>query len=428
MDPLEEAFGFKNAEAWKLALLGGDDKLLDQLVREQPPRLVHLAIMSYTNNMYYNLNVEGFWSSAWSQFSEQGNSPVLADRESRSVFASVGRAQAKLEAVRQKLGPQLREIDLGLLREIRESGKLSIVLGAGATMAAGGPSWAELVRRMLDLALGGGSTTARFEQAQERNAHEILALIESGDADTEALMRGAQLCYDLFGQRLFTHFHSALYEGNRRPSEIHRAIAKLVSFPETQNPDRAPSFGWDCIVSYNFDDLMGEAIDSEHKPRAAWAMRGDSKVGDPNALAERAGREGVYQDIYHLHGYTPRRLFRITQVKFVFSTSQFGELYPEGNELLDLVLDDHLTNPIHHALYVGCSFDDNAMNSLLQESWQQWPGRWHYALLQWQGRKRYTTSTAEEINAASGSYTELGVQPVWFDEFGEIPGMILGLE
>jgi hypothetical protein len=427
MDPLE-AYGLRNAEAWRSALPGGDDRLLDQLVREEPPDAVHLAIMSYTNNMYYNLAVEGFWSSVWSQFSGQGDSPAPGGGASRSVFASVGRAQAKLQAVRQTLGPQLRDIDLGLLRMIRDSRMLSVVLGAGATMAAGGPSWAALVQRMLNLALDGDSRAARLERSQERSAHQIVALIESGEADTEALMRGAQLCYDLFGQGLFTHFHSVLYEGNRQPSEIHRAIAKLAYSPETEDPDRASSLGWDCIVSYNFDDLMGEALDAEDKARVAWAMRGDNMAGDPNTFAEKTGPEERHQDIYHLHGYTPRRLFKITQVAFVFSASQFEELYPKGNELIDRVLDDYLMNPIHHALYVGCSFDDNAMNSLLQNSWQQWPGRWHYALLEWQGRERYTNSTAGEINMASGRYTDLGVQPVWFDEFDEIPAMILGLE
>jgi hypothetical protein len=426
MDPLE-AYGLKNAGAWRSALLGGDDRLLDQLVREEPPDAVHLAIMSYTNNMYYNLDEERFWSSAWLQFSGQGDSPVLAGGEGRSVFESVGRAQAKLGALRRTLGPQLRDIDLGLLRVIRESGMLSVVVGAGATMAAGGPSWAELVRRMLLLARDGRSSAARFERSQEREAHEILMLIESGKADTEVLMRGAQLCYDLFGQSLFAHFHSTLYGGNRQPSQIHRAIAKLAYSPKTQDPNHALPLGWDCIVSYNFDDFMGEAIDSEHKPRVAWAMREDTMAGDPNALAEKAGREGAHQDIYHLHGYTPRRLFRITQVRFVFATSQFGELYPKGNDLIDRVLDDYLMNPIHHALYVGCSFDDNAMNSLLENSWQQWPGRWHYALLEWEGPERYTRSTAEEINDASRRYTDLGVQPVWFDRFDEIPGMILEL-
>lgn len=427
MDPLV-FLGSKNIEAWRSALPGGDDELLQRLAFEEPPAVVHLAIMSYINNMYM----------------------VGVDRS--TVIADVGRVHAKLEAVRRTLGPQLREIDLGLMRDIRRSSKLSVVLGAGATMAAGGPSWSELVQRMLNLAIESGQERTvdmalplygphgsnfrrrtavgfdRFEPSKECKAREILALIEAGEADTEALMQGAQLCYDLFGQDLFTQFHSILYQDNRQPSETHRAIATLAYSAETPDRGHAFSSGWDCIISYNFDDLMGEAIDAERKPRAVWAMRGDKMVGDPNELAEKAGQHSVIQNIYHLHGYTPRRMFKITHVKFVFSTSQFKTLYPRGNEIIDHVYQNYLSNPIHHVLYIGCSFEDDAMNALLRDAWQQWPGRWHYALLKWHGPKLYRESAAEEINEASNKYTDIGVQPVWFDKFGEIPGMIRSLE
>lgn len=47
-------------------------------------------------------------------------------------------------------------------------------------------------------------------------------------------------------------------------------------------------------------------------------------AGDPNQLARKRGPDGLHQPIYHRHGYTPRRLFLITTVQFVFATSQFS--------------------------------------------------------------------------------------------------------
>lgn len=165
-------------------------------------------------------------------------------------------------STRAALGPQQRDLDLGLMGGMRRGACLSVVIGAGASMDAGGPSWAELVRRLLVLATQRGHEISQMREepggtpeertfkrvvvdvkhlapAGERRAREILAAIETGSADTEQLMDGAQLCLDLMGQHLFTDLTGVLYEGGRQPGPIHRAIAELATPQHV--PDRR---GW----------------------------------------------------------------------------------------------------------------------------------------------------------------------------------------
>ncbi len=346
-----------------------------------------------------------------------------------------------------RLGVKRRDVHLGLLRWMKRASCLSPVLGAGVTMAAGGPSWPALVRKLLDIALTRGHELSRmveqpgsteesrrfrrevydarrFDGEQATKAKGILKKIDAGSATVEHLKDGAQLCYDLFGQHLYTHITGILYEGDRAPSPIHEAIAELA-VPQ-QVPDRGGIYpGWSDIVTYNFDDFMGLALDARGIARVAWAMRGDELAGDPNEAAQREGQDGTYQSIYHLHGYTPRRLFRLTHVRFVFATSEYADTY-EGRQVPIFVSINQrvLSQPVIVALYVGCSFDDERMNELLENASGQYPGRFHYALMKWPGKSTYGEATRDELDEHEAKAHLMGIRPVWFDDFREIPDLI----
>jgi hypothetical protein len=88
------------------------------------------------------------------------------------------------------------------------------------------------------------------------------------------------------------------------------------------------------------------------------------------------------------------------------------------------VFDQFLANPVHVALYIGCSFSDEAMNNLLRDAFQRFPGRYHYALLKWPYDRKGSIPTGDEVKAESAKYLEIGIRPVWFDNFEELPGLI----
>jgi hypothetical protein len=431
----------QHRDAWALALSGGNDALLGRLAASDAPGAALFELATYVNG-HYRLRQK------LARLGELVGSD-LGSLSTDDADARVRRVLPAVAAVRHRLNRrEQREADLALLRWVRRASALSVVIGAGATMAAGGPSWPGLVRQLLRTALERGhelfelvpspeSTadsrvlvrqvvrTEHFAPAAGEAARDVLARIEAGATDTELLMRGAQLCYDLWGQHLFTHLSEILYGAAPLPGEIHHAIADLAGAQPV--PDRGPGLfpGWDSIVTYNFDNLMGEALREQEVPHAAWTMSAGRPAGDPD---ERAREGGWYQPIFHLHGYTPRRFFRITDVEFVFSTSQYERTYGSMRSgILDHVLDEYLANPVHLALYVGCSFTDEAMNALLREAAARYPGRMHYALLRWPGRRGLDERGHDEAEEHAAPYLAMGVQPIWFDEFDEIPGLIRAL-
>jgi hypothetical protein len=204
------------------------------------------------------------------------------------------------------------------------------------------------------------------------------------------------------------HMTGVLYSRCHEPGPIHRAIAALGS--------------WDAVITYNFDDLAGEAFDERDLPRAVWAMSGGEMKGDPNALAQESD---WHQPIFHVHGYTPRKLFRITHSEFVFSTHQYAERYGRDYDgVLAHVLQAHLARAVHAALYIGCSFQDEEMNNLLRHAHAELPGRTHFAFLQWPEPLGGSIPSSDEVAERSQPYVEMGVQPVWFEDFDEIPALI----
>jgi hypothetical protein len=283
------------------------------------------------------------------------------------------------------------------------------------------------------------SRTIKFEQkkvkeysnSERQQAQDYIRRIDAGDKNKDLLPDGAELAHSLCGQHLFTVITRILYRNNRQPSAVHRAVARLAHAQYVHDRSQ-PGFypGWDAIITYNFDAFMSQALADEGVPSAAWGMRGTELAGDPNSLA-RELRQGCpwIQDVLHLHGYTPPRLFRITDTRFVFATPQFTEAYGQDRlVILDKVTNEYLENPIHVALYVGCSFDDPCMNDLLEKAFLRCPGRYHYALVRWPKKRNGVVPRAEELREEQARYLKMGVRPIWFDEFAEIPHIIARLE
>jgi hypothetical protein len=521
ISPLRPRPSATRRDDWIKALHKQDNTLLAELVESQPPGEALFELETYINCLYRAYDIQARLMRGWvfgpAQTGNEDSQNINANHANNEEASSHGhknegktieeqslerlrqetKAKAErvvpfIESIRRSLGWDVREFDLQLLKLMRKSSALSLVLGAGVSCAepCGAPAWPALVRELLQVTLECGleipvrvseeteetplhasgepgvsslhpeasgatgmdpsinpdvraetsrTTFVRFKQrrvkeytdTERQQAQKIISKIDAWEADDELLKDGAELAHSLCGQHLFTYMTEILYRNHRQPSAIHRAIARLAHaqyVPDRPSPGYYP--GWDALITYNFDAFMSSALTDEGVPSAAWAMRGRELAGDPNNFALQQGQRCQWiQDVLHLHGYTPPRFFRITNVRFVFATSQYAATYDqEESAIFRKVLNEYLENPIHVALYVGCSFADNYMNRLLERAIQRSPGRYHYALLKWPRNRCNAVPTAEELRTEERKYLAMGVRPIWFDEFAEIPHLIARLE
>ncbi len=418
----------QNQQAWQEALYKGNNDLLLNLSKTEPPGVTYFQIATYINGLY-----------------RMSSGPFVAIE---NVKSQIQRVLPLLKNLRKEMGWKQRDLDIGLLRMIRRSSALSFVIGAGVTIAAGGPSWPELVQVLLETALEKGHEISRmvptpdstpdhiqarrevvkverFKPEYEKKAKKVLKSIKKKKFDTELLMEGAQLCYDLFGQFLFQHLTQIIYSRASKPSEIHKAIADL-SYGQMV-PERGPGIfpGVESIINYNFDDLMESALKEIQIPYVAWLMDNSEVKTIYNQLAKN---NNWHVPIYHLHGYTPQDLFQITNINFIFSTAQYYQVYSgQKTGLIEEVLKRYLANPVHIALYVGCSFTDQSMNRMLREAENQYPGRFHFAILKLPEDLIGKIPTIDQLESISIPYYEMGVYPIWTQSFDEIPDIIHSL-
>ena len=423
-------------DAWLVALpmdyrKRWNEDLLNELCETDPPGVVLYELTTYINDQHFAAH----------------ENPLLKQINWGAVCAA--RLRPRVETIRKRLGWRQREADIGILRWLRRSTKLCLVVGAGVTMDAGGPSWPQLVHELIDLALGKDHEIARILpdpdgklgdnryikevvpvpplEAKERDdLKKVREHIENQGAhsDTKCLMHAADICYQLFGQHLLKHISNVVYSRAPRPGAIHRAIAEVASEPRLTRSGIWPA--WASIINYNFDGLLFDAFNEAGVPQLVCLTQGNQQ----QVSYKFPYRESPWwQSIFHVHGFTPSWRMNITDMRFVFAESQYAEAYTKpATTVIENIWKHLLARPPLVCLYVGCSFSDEAMNKLLTDAWYENFGRIHYALLQWPEDRKNREPTWEEIERNSEAYRVMGIQPIWFHKFEEIPDIIRSLK
>jgi hypothetical protein len=387
----------RDTRAWQAAVSNKDDAALRKLADAEPPECALYELATAVNGMY--------------QAEEWAKEHVGAAVDFHDTVVWL---LPTIRKIRHRLSwRQQRELDVAVAHRVCRSGYLSVVIGAGVTQGAKGPSWVQLVERLLRRTLAASSPAA----AERSEAAWILAkvMVEEEQTDNGTLMRGAELCQKLLQEKLAPEMMGIVYATARSPAESHREIAAIAKPRRLESPVRPFGSGWDAIITYNFDDLMSRALLEAGIAPVCRYLASDGVA--EHATAPPQSVMAPAQPVLHLHGYAPPATPQPPS-ELVFAASQYQAAYAHRRELFDQVVDNHLANPVHVALYVGCSFKDEYMNQLLRAAAASYPGRHHYALMKWDGVDPDRLS-ADELEQHNERYVSMGVQPIWVTDYPE---------
>lgn len=169
---------------------------------------------------------------------------------------------------------ELGEEVAGSLTELADAEHLSVLLGAGASMAAGLPGWDELAVRLLSLA--GAIEDAATARAYLAGQDPALAAEAARAVSDDWNMVVREALYGTEGAALYPH-------------ALHLAVANVAA---TRRQGVS-------LLTLNLDDLLEEALRDVLDD-----LEREEGVMSRTAAAPRAGANAY--EVHHLHGLLPR--------------------------------------------------------------------------------------------------------------------------
>jgi hypothetical protein len=225
------------------------------------------------------------------------------------------------------------------LQKSFQEGSLELLVGAGASIASGLPSWNELNRRLLSTFLAQEYSDLEF---QPRDL-DVAARIFVDNFGREAVV---DVVRDKLSQdRYLEMLRQALYwDGIKDVSSIHLELVALLAAAKA-TPKRLHG-----LYTFNFDDLL---------ERAAERLLGKM----PEAIVN--GERPAEPHVVHLHGYLPPNQGATPAGTVVLSEKDYHEARGDwaSRKLEDLFFNDDKRT----VLMVGLSLADPRLRWLLLE-------------------------------------------------------------
>ncbi len=264
-----------------------------------------------------------------------------------------------------------------IIERLASAPRLTFVVGAGASMEAGLPSWGDLVRALLEVAAPGSLSES------DRVAW-LDAAAEAGLLGMAATARALARSDKKFIERVEEHLYRGRAPDHFDPGPLAREIAAWKrAYPEVQ------------LATFNYDQLLEHALQDIEVPAEA---REDNS-------AERSGVAVVR----HLHGLLTGNP---TNDAVVLTEGDYA-LWPAGSWQ-----DEFMRNALEGVcVFLGLSFTDQNLLRWIYGS----AGQQHVAVLTRQSSPRLSPAVRRELESATRArLRHAHVSTYWADFYAEV--------
>lgn len=276
---------------------------------------------------------------------------------------------------------------------------VSLLVGAGTTVAAGGPSWLELIKRLWLHELRGRQSYAAV--GDDTAQQEFNAII--GDS----VLLQARALQRMSGPGFIHKVRQMTYRGVNAEAVTPRAVAGLG---QRLHGDQRLS----RIITFNYDSLLETNL---------------SALGLPSEPRYHQDRQrALTLTVEHVHGYLPPPPHTITPemaASVVFDEETYHSRFNDPTHWTNRVLIGALTESV--CIFVGFSMSDPNVRRLLEQT--RMPGQPpHFALLR---ATSLDVETAEfQVARARLQRTQeqmlgdLGVNVIWYENYDDLPAVL----
>lgn len=267
-----------------------------------------------------------------------------------------------------------------LRKEIQEH-RISLAIGAGASLDFGSLKWDDLIDSFyLEIQKSGKITSIK---------------------DVQKKIGGTSIIDGQFAIDNLKDFMSSLYDGiygkfsGRVYNHPNSTIMSMGNFIQRMVQSHTNEFNRFNIITYNYDDYLEQALQY-------WHIRHVSVYNENIKTNTRLS-------IYHPHGFLP---YNTPPIKFdeyregiVFSESEYHALYNNPYSWA-MVLQEHLYRE-RAFLFVGCSLSDPNLRRILEST--KTTGKTHFAFMLTDGLN------AGDQFIVHRHFMRLGVECIWFN-------------